>query len=72
MLSFCNAPFEQLSVIENIKVVAKQHEQVIELYPYLRASADIPSSEALLDKLKAFEEHEIMQIVQSANRMDDI
>lgn len=69
---FCDAPFHELSAREIMAVIVEQHEQVIELYRYLRARADIPSSEALLDNLIAFEEHEIMQIVQSANRMDDM
>ncbi len=69
---FCDAPFEQLTAREIMAVVVEQHEQIIELYRYLRARADIPSAEALLDNLKALEEREIMQMVQSANRLDEL
>ncbi|WP_273182808.1 MULTISPECIES: ATPase [Methylophaga] len=68
----CDAPFSQLSTTEIMRVIIDQHNQVIELYRYLHDRADIPSAQELLEMLKSFEEHEMMLMVQSANRLEDM
>ena len=68
----CDAPFSQLSTKEIMQVIIHQHKQVIDLYRYLHERADIPSAEELMETPKSFEEHEMMQMVQSANRLEDL
>jgi rubrerythrin len=68
----CDEPFSEQSTTEIMNAVIDLHKQVIELYRYLRARADIPSAQELLDQLCSFEEHEMMQMVQSANRLEDM
>lgn len=69
---YCDAPFAEYTTREIMNAISEQHQQVIELYRYLRNRADIPSAQELLDNLETFEEHGIMQMVQSANRLEDM
>lgn len=48
-----------------------QYQQVIELYRY-PSRADIPSAKELMGSLRSLEEHEMMRMVQSANRFEDM
>ncbi|WP_339616339.1 ATPase [uncultured Gilvimarinus sp.] len=68
----CDAPFSNLDAVQIMDVIADQHQQVIELYRYLASRADIPSAQEMLSSLKSLEEHEIMRMVHSANRLEDM
>ncbi|SDJ97038.1 ATPase [Microbulbifer yueqingensis] len=68
----CDAPFQKLDAKEIMDVVADQHQQVIDLYRYLHARADVDTTRDLMEKLKSLEEHEAMQMTQSANRLQDL
>jgi len=68
----CDAPFSELDVVRILEVINDQHQQVIELYRYLASRADIPSARELLENLKNLEEHEMMRVIQSANRFSDL
>tara|TARA_R110001599_G_scaffold200428_1_gene397138 strand:+ start:1291 stop:1749 length:459 start_codon:yes stop_codon:yes gene_type:complete len=68
----CDAPFAALDSRQIIDVIVDQHQQVIDLYRYLSTRADIPSAKELLESLKSLEEHEIMRMVHSANRLEDM
>ena len=68
----CDAPFAKLNAEQIMAVIIEQHQQVIELYRYLFSRADIPSAQELLAGLKSLEEHEAMQMSQSANRLNDL
>lgn len=68
----CDAPFADLDAVQIMDVIVDQHQQVIELYRFLASRADIPSTQEMLTSLGSLEEHEIMRMVQSANRFEDI
>lgn len=68
----CEAPFSELDATQIVEVVVEQHQQVIELYRYLASRADIPSAKELLESLRSLEEHEMMRMVQSTNRFNDL
>lgn len=68
----CDAPFANLDAAQIMDVIVDQHQQVIELYRYLVSRADIPSAEEMLASLRSLEEHEMMRMVQSANRFGDM
>ncbi len=68
----CDAPFTDLDAVQIMEVIVDQHQQVIELYRYLASRADIPSAQEMLTSLKSLEEHEMMRMVQSANRFEDM
>lgn len=68
----CDAPFAALDSVQIMDVIVDQHQQVIELYRYLARRADIPSAIEMLESLKSLEEHEIMRMVHSANRFEDM
>ena len=53
-------------------LIVDQHQQVVELYRYLANRADIPSAKEMLESLVSLEEHEIMRVVHSANRFEDM
>jgi len=55
-----------------MQVIIHQHQQIIDLYRYLHDCADISSAKELMEDLRSFEEHEIMVMSQSANRLEDI
>jgi hypothetical protein len=55
-----------------IETVVSQHYQIISLYKHLYVKADIPSMKELLKQLIEFEESHVMQMVQGANRLEDI
>jgi hypothetical protein len=65
-------PFSEISSLEITEVIMEQHRQVIELYRYLYSRADAPSAVELLKQLLDLEEHEVMQMAQSANRLEDL
>lgn len=68
----CDAPFSELSTTDIMQVIIHQHQQIIDLYRYLHDRADISSAKELMEALRSFEEHEIMVMSQSANRLEDI
>lgn len=68
----CDAPFSDLDAVQIMEVIVDQHQQVIELYRYLASRADIPSAQEMLTSLKSLEEQEMMRMVQSANRFEDM
>lgn len=68
----CDAPFAKLDAAQIMDVIVDQHQQVIELYRYLASRADIPSAQEMLASLQSLEEHEMMRMVQSANRFGDM
>ena len=68
----CEAPFAELDAVQIMDVIVNQHQQVIELYRYLAARADIPSAQEMLVSLTSLEEHEIMRMVHSCNRFEDM
>lgn len=65
-------PFAAMSTAQIMDAIMELHEQVIQLYRYLVARADIPESRDLLKDLESLEEHEAMRMAQSANRLEDI
>lgn len=68
---------EQVSDLPDVNAVLgsvlKQHNQLIDLYRYLYAEAAVvPSAKELLQELIDLEQHEIMRMVQSSNRLSDL
>jgi uncharacterized protein (DUF305 family) len=70
--AYCDAPFADLDATQIMEVIVDLHQQVIELYRYLAAKADIPSARELMASLQSLEEHEMMRMAQSANRFGDM
>lgn len=68
----CDAPFAELDAVQIMDVIVSQHQQVIELYRYLASRADIPSAQEMLTSLTSLEEHEMMRMVHSCNRFEDM
>ncbi|UTM58193.1 ATPase [Photobacterium sp. CCB-ST2H9] len=68
----CDVPFARLDAAQIMDVIVDQHQQVIELYRYLASRADIPAARELLETLESLEEHEIMRMVHSTHRFDDL
>lgn len=67
-----DAPFSDLKTTQIMEVIVDQHKQVIELYRYLASRADTTSARELLEALRSLEEHEVMRMVQSFNRFEDL
>jgi len=68
----CDQPFAQMNTEEIISEIAGQHGQVIDLYRYLQSRAETASAQDLLAQLLALEEHEVMRMAQSTNRLEDL
>ena len=68
----CDKPFAKMNTHEIMGIIVDQHEQLISLYRYLQSRADTVSAQELLGNLTSLEEHEAMQMMQSANRLEDI
>jgi len=68
----CDKPFAQMNADEIITEITHQHEQVIELYRYLRGRDAAPSYRELLDQLLSLEEHEAMRMSKAAKHLDDL
>ncbi len=68
----CDAPFQDLEQDEIMVVITDQHEQVIDLYRYLHARADIEATRELMDELESLEEQESRRMTQGANRMQEM
>lgn len=68
----CDDPFAALDSVQIMDLIVDQHQQVVELYRYLANRADIPSAKEILESLVSLEEHEIMRVVHSANRFEDM
>lgn len=64
--------FDDIDEDQIMLAVTNQHQQVIELYRYLLAKADITSAKEMLESLVSLEEHEAMLMSQAANRLHDI
>ncbi|PLW83205.1 ATPase [Kineobactrum sediminis] len=64
---YSNQSFEDIC-----KSVFSMHNQLIELYRFLVAKADIPEAEELLKELLDMEVHETMLLAQQSNRMHDL
>lgn len=69
---YTDTQFSELSSINITQLVIHQHKQVIDLYRYLAERADIRVAKDLLNDLLSLEEHEIMVMAQSANRLEDM
>ncbi len=69
---YCDSPFAELDALQIMEVIVDQHQQVIQLYRYLASQAVIPSAQEMLESLRSLEEHEMMRMVQSANRFSDM
>lgn len=69
---YCDAPFADLDADQIMEVVVDQHQQVIDLYHYLSARANIPSAQEMLESISSLEDHEMMRMMQSANRFGDM
>lgn len=68
----CDAPFAKLDASQIIDVIVDRHAQVIDLYRYLAARANILSAREMLQSLLSLEEHEIRLMVHAANRFEDL
>ncbi|WP_323844314.1 ATPase [Microbulbifer magnicolonia] len=68
----CDAPFQALEPDEIMGIVTDQQEQVIDLYRYLHGRADIEATRELMEELESLEEQETKQMVQGANRMQEM
>lgn len=66
------ASFIGQDLSEIIEAVVAQHHEIITLYKHLHSRADIPSVSELTKQLIDMEEHHAMQMVQGANRMEDM
>lgn len=69
---YVDASFEELNAMQIMSVIAELHQQIIEFYRYLLSRADSTSAKELLQQLCSLEEHEVMQMAQSANRLNDM
>lgn len=69
--SVSDKPLAELTSDELVEFVVFKHSQIIDLYKSLLARAPIPSMTELLTQLVALEEHEIMTMMQGANRFSD-
>lgn len=70
--NFNNKPLAQFTPDELVEFVVFKHSQIIDLYKTLMEKAPIPAMKELLAELVELEEHEIMTMSQSANRLSDI
>ena len=70
--AYCDAPFADLNAAQIMEVIVNQHQQVIDLYHYLSARANIPTAQEMLESISSLEDHEMMHMVQSANRFGDM
>ena len=68
----CDERFASMDLSDIIEAVVNQHNQIIDLYAHLYSRAEIPSIQELFKQLTELEEHHIMQLVQGANRLDDV
>ena len=64
--------FTDLDPEHIMDLVSQQHNQIIELYRYLYSRANIPETKSLLGALLELEQHETMQMMQGANRLQDV
>lgn len=69
---YVDASFEELNAMQIMSVIVELHQQIIEFYRYLLSRADSTSAQELLQQLCALEEHEVMQMSHSANRLSDL
>ncbi|MFC6673528.1 ATPase [Marinobacterium aestuariivivens] len=72
MAQICDTDYNRLEPEGVMARILEQHNQVIELYRYLRAQSGAASARDLLQNLIALEEHEAMQMAQGSNRLEDI
>ena len=68
----CNTDFTTLSADGITERVAEEHDEIVELFRYLSERAEIPEAEELMAELLSLEEHEVMQMMQAANRLQDV
>lgn len=52
--------------------VMMQHEQIIELYKFMRSRADTEEARELLQQLVDMEQHEAMRMAHATNRLEDL
>lgn len=64
--------FANLNTLQITEIVMHMHQQVITLYRDLTAQIVVNSAHELLEELLSVEEHEVMRMSQSANRLEDI
>tara|TARA_B110000211_G_C14093259_1_gene560779 strand:- start:611 stop:1144 length:534 start_codon:yes stop_codon:yes gene_type:complete len=68
----CDGDFENKTESEIVANVLDQHQQVIDLYSYLKEQAIIPHHIELLSNLLKLENQEIILMAQGLNRFQDM
>ncbi len=68
----CDLHYRELDFAAIEKEIFDFHDQVMDLYDSLIGKAEIPEAKALLEDLKALEEHEAMRMASQIGRMDDV
>ncbi len=68
----CDIHYKELDFAGIEKEIFDFHDQVMDLYDSLIGKAEIPEAKALLEDLKALEEHEAMRLARQIGRMDDV
>ena len=67
-----DAPFADMNSETIAATLAEQHQTIIGLYKHLLDQADSNSLRESLQQLVDMEEHEVMVMMQSANRLSDL
>ncbi|NIB45024.1 ATPase [Pseudomaricurvus alkylphenolicus] len=67
-----DSPLADMSTDQILQLVVEQHQKIIELYRYLQSRAETDSARECLSQLLGVEEHEVMTMVQGANRMQEM
>ena len=67
-----HSDFESKTESEIVSSVIEQHQQVIQLYKYLKGQAVIPHHEEFLDRLLKLENQEVVLMAQGLNRFQDM
>jgi len=67
-----DAPFADMNSDAIAATLAEQHQKIITLYKHLLDQTDSESLKESLRQLVDMEEHEVMIMMQSANRLSDL
>lgn len=68
----CKEPFQDMEPDNILAKVIERHEQVIDLYRSLQATADVGAARELMEELESLEAQEARQMTQGANRMQEM
>ena len=68
----CTTDFSTLGVDGIIQRVAEEHDEIVGLYRYLNERAETPKGATLMGEILSLEEHQIMLMMQAANRLHDV